>query len=212
VAGVALSFVEGWAALIAFVGAGCLLATAGAMVVSSKVLKLRQRDRMLDLIAWRGDEEVLDVGCGRGLLVIGAAKRLSTGKAVGIDIWQEQDQSGNRPEATRANAEAEGVSDRVEVLDADARKLPFGDESFDVVLSSLVIHNLHVAADRASAVREIVRVLKPGGRVAICDILHTRSYARMLEEKGLENVHRPRPHLMFFGPVWTVTGTKHQGL
>src|SRR5262245_19790160 len=55
--------------------------TAAAMVYSSKVGKVRDREKLLDLLPWRGDEHVLDVGCGRGLLLIGAAKRLTTGKA-----------------------------------------------------------------------------------------------------------------------------------
>lgn len=70
------------------------------MVWDCKVGKLRSRDRLLDGLALRGDETVLDVGCGRGLLLIGAAKRLTTGTAVGVDIWQTEDLSGNRPEAT----------------------------------------------------------------------------------------------------------------
>ena len=65
------------------------------MVYWSKVVKLRTRDRLLDLIAWTGSESVLDIGCGRGLMLIGAAKRLTTGKVVGIDLWKAEDQSGN---------------------------------------------------------------------------------------------------------------------
>jgi hypothetical protein len=92
-------------------GVLCLLA-ATAMVLSSKVGKLRERERLLGSIPWRGDEVVLDVGCGRGLLLIGAAKRLTSGSAVGVDIWHSEDQSGNTPEATLRNARAEGVEDR----------------------------------------------------------------------------------------------------
>ncbi len=57
------------------------------MVWSSRVAKLKLRDRLLDSLALKGDEKILDVGCGRGLLLIGAAKRLKTGKATGIDVW-----------------------------------------------------------------------------------------------------------------------------
>src|SRR5436309_13008597 len=52
------------------------LATGLVMVWSSRVAKLHLRDRLLDSIAFRGDERVLDVGCGRGLMLIGAARRL----------------------------------------------------------------------------------------------------------------------------------------
>lgn len=85
-----------------------LLLTALVMVYGSKVGKLRMRERLLDGIPWRGDEQVLDVGCGRGLLLVAAARRLKSGKAIGVDIWQKQDLAGNRPEATLANAAAEG--------------------------------------------------------------------------------------------------------
>ncbi len=64
---------------------------AGWMIWDSKVGKLWSRDRQLDGLKLRGDELVLDVGCGRGLLLIGAAKRLTTGKAVGVDIWNAED-------------------------------------------------------------------------------------------------------------------------
>src|ERR1700677_1673734 len=67
------------------------LAIAGWMVWDSKVGKLWSRDRLLDGLALRGDETVLDVGCGRGLLLIGAAKRLTAGKAVGVDIWRAEE-------------------------------------------------------------------------------------------------------------------------
>ena len=113
----AAAFHLGWAPLVRMAtGAaiGCLF-SAGWMVWGSKVGKVRGRDRLLDSLPWQGDEAVLDVGCGRGLLLIGAAKRLTTGKAVGVDIWQAEDLSGNRPEATQENARLEGVSDRVEV-------------------------------------------------------------------------------------------------
>src|ERR1044072_2479014 len=95
------------------------------MIYDSKIGKVRDREKLLDRIAWKGDERVLDVGCGRGLLLIGAAKRLTTGSAVGIDLWQAEDLSGNRPEATLENAKIEGVADRVEVRTADMRDIPF---------------------------------------------------------------------------------------
>ena len=188
----AVAFPLGWAPLASMAtGAaiGCLFG-AGWMVWGSKVEKVRERDRLLDSLPWRGDEAVLDVGCGRGLLLIGAAKRLTTGKAVGVDIWQAEDLSGNRPEATQENARLEGVSDRVEVKDGDARRLPFADGTFDVVVTKEVLHNIYNAAERDTAVREIARVLKPGGRLLIGDVRHTGRYAQVLRESGLEDVRR----------------------
>ncbi len=70
-------------------------------------------------------------GC---IFLVAAAKRLSTGCAIGIDIWSQTDQADNRPERTGRNARLEGVADRVVVCDGDARKLDLPDEAFDVVV------------------------------------------------------------------------------
>jgi SAM-dependent methyltransferase len=156
------------------------------MICSSKYGKVREREEYLDLLQWRGDERVLDVGCGRGLFLIGAAKRLPAGRALGVDIWQAEDLSGNQPAAALSNARTEGVAERVEVQTADARKLPFDDGSFDVVLSSAALHNIYAAGERQTAVREIARVLKVGGRVLIVDVRHIRRYARTLRDAGFD--------------------------
>jgi arsenite methyltransferase len=175
--------------MASIVGMGWL-GLAGWMIWDSKVGKLWSRDLILDGLQLRSDESVLDVGCGRGLLLIGAAKRLTTGKAVGVDIWNTKDLSGNRPEATLENARLEGVTERVEVKDGDARRLPFADGAFDVIVTKDALHNIYNAAERDTAVREIARVLKPGGRLFIGDIRHTGRYMQVLRECGLEEVRR----------------------
>src|SRR5207342_2320903 len=101
------------------------------MIYDSKIGKVRERETYLNKINWNGHERVLDVGCGLGLFLIGAAKRLSTGRAVGIDKWQQEDLSGNNAEGTLSNAMIEGVAEKVEVQTGDARQLPFPDASFD---------------------------------------------------------------------------------
>jgi ubiquinone/menaquinone biosynthesis C-methylase UbiE len=183
--------------------------TAGFMVYASKVGKVRGREKLLNLLTWRGDEQVLDVGCGRGLLLIGVAKRLTTGKATGVDIWQAKDLSGNRPDATRENARMEGVADRVELKTADMRELPFADSMFDAVVSSWAVHNLYDPKDREKALREIVRVLKPGGRLLLRDIKHGAEYARGLAAAGLGNVRRADSRaLATLATVWTFGGVR----
>lgn len=184
------------------------LLTAGLMYWGSRVGKLRLRDRVIDKLHLRGDERVLDVGCGHGLLLIAAAKRLKTGRATGVDIWQKEDQAGNSPEATLANARAEGVADRVELRDGDARQLPFDDATFDVVVSSWALHNIYDAEGRAQAVREIARVLKSGGRLAIVDIRHAADYARTLRECGMADVRLHAPNFIFFIPSRLLTASK----
>jgi len=167
---------------------GGLTAAALWMLWGSRVGKIKERERLLDHIAWRGDERVLDVGCGRGLVLVGAAKRLKTGRAVGIDLWQKEDLSGNRPEAPLTNAALEGVASRVTVQTADMRKLPFPDGVFQVVVSRAAIHNLYGEDDRALAIAEIARVLGPGGRALISDIRHLEQYARVFGKAGVRDV------------------------
>lgn len=186
----------------------CGLGFAALMVWSSKVGKLKERDRILDGIPWRGDEAVLDAGCGRGLFLIGAAKRLRAGRAVGVDLWQRRDQSGNAPRATLENARAEGVEERVEILDGDLRDLPFDDGSFDVVLSSLVLHNVQERDEREAALSELARVLSPGGYLAIVDILYTHDYARTLRGCGLADVKRSSLRFNIFPPARVVEARK----
>jgi arsenite methyltransferase len=69
-----------------------------------------------------------------------------------------------------------GVSARVEVRNDDATALTFPDASFDVILSNLCIHNIPTRAGRDRVCREIVRVLKPGGRAIISDFKNTADY------------------------------------
>src|SRR5262245_18890978 len=68
--------------------------------------------RILDDLHLRGDERVLDVGCGRGAVLTAVASRLtSSGRALGVDVWNAMDQLGNAQDVTLRNAALEGVSD-----------------------------------------------------------------------------------------------------
>src|SRR5579862_9925909 len=143
---------------------------ATLMFASSRFGKLHARDLILSRLKLRGDEAVLDVGCGHGLLLIAAAKLLPRGHAVGLDLWSQWQQSDNSREATLRNAALEGVSQRVSVHDGDMRKMPFSDGSFDATVAHFAIHNITSREGRREAIREIVRTLKSGGQVAISDL------------------------------------------
>jgi arsenite methyltransferase len=184
------------------------LGEGGWMLYSSKVGKLKERVHIIDLADLAESDTVLDVGCGRGLLLMEAARRVPHGLAVGIDLWEEEDQSGNEPEATAENAEREGVADRVEIKTGDARHLPFGDDSFDAVVSSMTLHNIREADGRAQAVREMVRVLRPGGRIVIVDMARTEEHEATLTEAGLVDVDRGPRVWRMFPPVRYVTADK----
>ncbi|HME06858.1 MAG TPA: class I SAM-dependent methyltransferase [Bryobacteraceae bacterium] len=178
----------------------------GVMVLvyfnSSRTGKLQMRDRLLDSITWKGDEKVLDVGCGRGLLLIGAAKRLQTGRATGVDIWRKEELSDNSPEAVRDLATAEGVLPKIKIETADAQKLAFPDASFDVVVSSSVVH---LVPDRTRALSEMVRVLKPGGQLRIFDL---SDCSHDLQDLSLTGITVSPPSWLWCHPSRTVSAIK----
>jgi ubiquinone/menaquinone biosynthesis C-methylase UbiE len=184
------------------------LAVGAVMVWSSRVAKLKLRDEILDAVELKGDEKILDAGCGRGLLLIGAAKRMKSGRATGIDIWSAEDLSNNSSEATRENAKLEGVADKVRVESGDLRKLVYPDGNFDVVVSSLAVHNISDSGERAQAIRELYRVLKPNGRLAMYDIFRTREYAKVLEACGAQNVKLGPARWLWMVPGWMLSAKK----
>jgi len=175
---------------------------------SSYYGKFRARDRLLDGLHLRGDETVLDVGCGHGLLLIAAAKRLPRGRSIGIDLWSQVDQGNNSREATLNNATLEGVAERVEVRDGDMRKLPFADASMDVVVANLAIHNISSRDGRRQAISEIARVLKVGGQVALMDFKHVGQYSEDLKKNGIADARVSRPIFWIFPPVRIARGHK----
>lgn len=171
--------------------------------------KFRVWDDELDRLALRGDETVADLGCGRGAVLLAAAVRLPQGRAIGVDLWRTVDQSGNSADATTANAVALGVADRIELHTADLRDLSLPDASADVVVSSLVIHNLHDRAGRDAAIHEAARLLRPGGRLVLIDVMHVPAYARVLADAGLTEIHhRSTGHRFWWGIPRILTATK----
>ncbi|WEN14225.1 class I SAM-dependent methyltransferase [Rhodanobacter sp. AS-Z3] len=154
---------------------------------------------------WRGDEHVLDLGCGRGAVLLMAAEHLPQGRATGIDIWSSKDQSGNAIDVTASNANAEGVADRIELKTGDMRELPFADASFDLVVSNVAIHNISARAGRDRAIAEAWRVLRPGGKLLIADIGKTRQYQQSLAALGVSSQRHSLGWRMWWGGPWMAT-------
>jgi arsenite methyltransferase len=178
------------AALMLGLYGGFFLANAASFFYTTRKGKFQVWDEILNGLRLRGDERALDIGCGRGAVLTAVAARLTRGRVTGVDLWSRRDQSGNSDAVTRRNAALEHVSDRADLATGDMRMLPFRHASFDLVVSSLAIHNISSRAERRAAVAEAWRVLKPGGRLVIADIRATRHYARTLAQLGAPRVDR----------------------
>ena len=192
--------------------AAIALVMAGAgwfMRWSSRIGKIQARDRLIESLELKGDEKVLDAGCGRGLMAIGIAKRLTkTGKVTAIDVWDPSALSGNLGEAARDNAKRESVADRVRVENGDMRKLSYPAGNFDLAVCTWAIHQMQDEPDRDHAVRELYRVTKPGGRVLIADTKHTGRYAQILRECGATEISTSPVGFLWCLPAKSVSARK----
>ncbi|MCC2685153.1 MAG: hypothetical protein K0R75_2052 [Paenibacillaceae bacterium] len=150
------------------------------MFAYSTIIKIRHRQVILDLAGLERGSRVLDVGTGRGLLAIAAAKRGC--QVIAIDKWSAKDLSGNGKEALEKNRRAEQAPP-IEVMDGDVTSMPYEDRSFDAVVSNFVIHNIKSKEERGKAVEQMWWVLKPKGTLVISDIARIEEYTAILEGK-----------------------------
>lgn len=196
-----------------FFWTGLLLVIEGLLfLLYVKFGKFRHRDRMLSLYSWQGDEQVLDVGCGRGLLLAGAAKLLKgldgRGSVTGIDVWSVQDMAGNSEAATRKNLELEGIAGYCKLVGVPAQEMTFPDNTFDVVVSNLCLHNIYDRQLRRRAVQQIARVLKSGGTAILSDYKLTGEYAGELRAAGFRVERRWGNPIYTFPPLRIVIARK----
>ena len=142
-------------------------------------------ERVVRRVGVRPGEEVLDVACGSGNAAIRAAQ--AGGRVVGLDLTPELLEAG------RISAAGAGVE--VEWVEGDAEALPFPDGSFDVVVSTL---GVMFAPRHPVAARELARVLRPGGRMALCNWAADSALARIM--RTIAGYLPPAPKLA--SPPW----------
>ncbi|KZL87538.1 sam-dependent methyltransferase coq5 family protein [Colletotrichum incanum] len=125
----------------------------------------------------REGETVIDLGSGAGFDVFSAAKRVGlAGKAIGVDM------NRNMIDKAMANAERAGC-ENVKFVESQITSIPLPDEVADCVISNCVI-NLVPTAEKSSVFHEIYRLLKPGGRVAISDILARKEFTQKIKRNA----------------------------
>jgi SAM-dependent methyltransferase len=201
----------GWWWVIPLAYGVFFLASCASFVYTTRRGKFRAWAGLLSQLRLTGQERVVDLGCGRGAVLIMLARLVPQGCAVGVDLWRSVDQSGNDPAATLNNAMAETVT--VDLITADMRALPLTTGSIDVVVSSLAIHNIPDGPGRMNAIGEAARILRPGGRLVIADFRHPRAYADELVASGLTDVEvRDLGWRFWYGGPWgrtsVVTATR----
>ncbi|XP_008775321.1 uncharacterized protein LOC103695709 [Phoenix dactylifera] len=195
----AIRFAAGFTGSVAALSALCLLFAAGNVLYSSVALRWEMAQRMVAAVPdWVAVRTALDVGCGRGMLLNAVAKQMkkegSGGRVVGLDRRRETAVAALR------RAWAEGVQEYVTCREGDARRLPFPDAYFDVVVSAVHLSGLGrmaaggggsaaaAAAERGRGLGEVVRVLKPGGVGVVWDLVCVPELAQRLREMRMEEV------------------------
>jgi ubiquinone/menaquinone biosynthesis C-methylase UbiE len=147
-------------------GSGAACPTSLAFLLNNALLRrFRSAERVIAALGVKPEEVVIDFGCGPGFYTIPLAKRAK--RAIGIDI------NAGMLERAADYARKSGVS--VEFYRSDGRRVPLPDWTADLVFMSLVYHELD---DKGTVLKELARVLKPDGRLAIMEM--TRGLMRRL--------------------------------
>jgi SAM-dependent methyltransferase len=203
------AFESGLIVLVLALLAACITSfvVSAGMFRTGSATKVRAADRMLNGLDLRGDEDALDLGCGTGLLCAGLAVRLPKGKVTGVDAWVESQLTPNGRTVAKRTLALAGVKG-VTLRTGSIRELPVQDAGFDLVVSRDVLALLPSDAARAEAVAELVRALRPGGRVALLEPFCSRALVRHLHAAGLPDADRSGPWRTVMPWARLVTATK----
>ncbi|XP_051147103.1 uncharacterized protein LOC127262457 [Andrographis paniculata] len=194
-------FAAGFTGSVTAISAVCLFFAAANFFFSAVSLHWEMSQRIVSLVPdWSSVRHALDLGCGRGILLNAVALQLkksgSSGRVVGLNPDRNRKRSVS-PTRTLRTAGLEGVQEYVTCRTGDPRALPFGDGSFDVVVSAAFVHTVGkefgqktaaAAAERMRVVGEAVRVLKAGGVGVVWDVVHSAEYVQRLAELRMEEI------------------------
>ncbi len=182
-----------WSLALVPLGIGLFLTYLYFMFSEAGGVQRKLWDIVLVALVWDGRGEALDIGTGQGALAVNLAVRKPEARVVGVDLWAAD--WAYSKSACERNAKALGVGDRVRFARASAAVLPFEDGSMDAVVSHFVFHEVRDSGGPRGALREAVRVLKPGGAFSAQDMFLDRSVhgerdalLQALREWGLEDV------------------------
>ncbi|CAI9088569.1 OLC1v1022921C1 [Oldenlandia corymbosa var. corymbosa] len=192
-------FLAGFMGSVTALSAVCLFFAAANFFYSSVSLHWEMSQRIVNAVSdWSTVKTALDLGCGRGILLNAVAMQLkksgSSGRVVGLDPNRTRKEGLS---TTLRTAGMEGVQEYVTCRAGDPRTLPFSDNYFDVVVSSVFVHTVGkefgtrsaaAAAERMRVLGEVVRVLKPGGAGVVWDLVHVPEYVQRLQELKMEDI------------------------
>ena len=195
----------------ALVYTGIFLIIEGLLMIwYGKYGKLKHRDRILGLFAFSGNERVLDIGAGSGLLAVGVASKLSSGRVTAIDLWQPQDLTDNTKNALLANARLELVENKIEVLKAAVPGSGLPEATYDLILSNRALSRLNTPELRKEACQEINLLLKDNGVAILSDYRYMAHYMLLFHELGCQ-VEKIGTYLFSTFPALTVIKVSKNG-
>jgi arsenite methyltransferase len=184
---VALSKASSWSYLY-----GIFMLAAGIIYIHTSLRgKFLIWKSIINQLHFNGNEKVLDLGCGHGAVLIMFARQLiHGGRADGVDLWRNRDQSNNSETEAQRNIVSNHVQDRTKLITADMVSLPLQNNIYDYVVSGFAFHNIKPKDNRIKALIEACRVLKPNGHLIIVDTEHNgNQYMKVLKEAGFKNIH-----------------------
>ena len=137
-------------------------------------------NELISTIKWNGKGKILDIGCGSGFLTIALSKKYRQANTVGLDYWGDSwDFCKNQCET---NARISGLTNNIEFIKGSASRLPFDDDSFDLVVSNMTFHEINDSKSKILPILEAIRVLKKGSMFAFQDLFMLKSYFGTIDE------------------------------